>query len=343
MKNALMVVDAAVSSINIGDYIQAIAASQFFEKIDLYIERERLNSYQGEPVKMIMNGWYMHQPENWPPTNLICPLFVAFHINSSVKKTMLSDESITYLKRYEPIGCRDIYTMKLLQSKGVRAYFSACLTLTLGLKYRWEGERDGKCYFVDPLVDNSRNVKWLLKNVTYTLFNYKKVNRQARKMYGIVDGLTIRKLLGASSFCCIYGKAFDKKIIEDAIYIFHQSAGFKSEFPTNDDKLHYSESLIKQYSKASLVITSRIHCALPCLGLDTPVIYLNNLRAGKESTCRLGGLMNFFTIMNYTGNALIPLFEVNGKITLFNKPENKDTAKKYIKKLIETCRDFSAM
>ena len=50
-----MVVDT-IPCINIGDYIQAVAASQFLSKTDTYIERERLSSYRGEPVKMILNG-----------------------------------------------------------------------------------------------------------------------------------------------------------------------------------------------------------------------------------------------------------------------------------------------
>ena len=102
MKNALMLV-GTYPWINVGDYIQAIAASQFFDHVDMYIEREHLNSYKGEPVNMIMNGWFMHHPENWPPSNFIHPLFVAFHINSSVEESMLSDESIAFLKLHDPI------------------------------------------------------------------------------------------------------------------------------------------------------------------------------------------------------------------------------------------------
>lgn len=229
MKNGLMVVDT-VLGLNIGDYIQAVAASQFFEKIDVYIEREQLSTYYGEPTRMIMNGWYMHFPENWPPSDLISPLFVSFHINSSAKEQMLSDESIIYLKRHEPIGCRDIYTMTLLQSKGVKAYFSACLTLTLGLKYNWNKERNGKCYFVDPYIgENIRSVKWLFKSILYALCNYKKVNRQANKMYGKEkkNKKMIYNLLKASGFLWINSKIFSQDLIENAFYIYHEGDDIK--------------------------------------------------------------------------------------------------------------------
>lgn len=68
--------------VNIGDYVQALASSQFLPSVDGFIERERLSSYGGEVSKVIMNGWYMHHPKNWPPTPNIKPLFVAMHINS---------------------------------------------------------------------------------------------------------------------------------------------------------------------------------------------------------------------------------------------------------------------
>mgnify|MGYP003191163623 CR=1 FL=1 len=45
MKTGLMLVGTE-KSINIGDYIQAVAAEQFFDHIDTYIERERLDEYR---------------------------------------------------------------------------------------------------------------------------------------------------------------------------------------------------------------------------------------------------------------------------------------------------------
>ena len=47
-------------SLNIGDYIQALAVRQFLPTMDGFIERERLDEYDGEEVGVIMNGWFMH-------------------------------------------------------------------------------------------------------------------------------------------------------------------------------------------------------------------------------------------------------------------------------------------
>ena len=131
--------------VNIGDYIQALAAAQFLPAKDGFIQREKLKDYDGTRCRMIMNGWYMHHPEQWPPSEKIDPLFVAFHINVSAKDAMLSEESISYLKKHEPIGCRDFYTRDMLREKGVDAYFSACLTLTLGMTYKAE-EKIGRAH-----------------------------------------------------------------------------------------------------------------------------------------------------------------------------------------------------
>ena len=44
---------------------------------------------------------------------------------------MLSPEGIAYLQKHAPIGCRDHYTLQLLQKHQIPAYFSGCLTLSL--------------------------------------------------------------------------------------------------------------------------------------------------------------------------------------------------------------------
>lgn len=132
MKYKLLAVSTE-NQANIGDYIQALAAARFFPgKHDGFIQREKLKEYDGEECKVIMNGWYMHNPVQWPPSGRIHPLFVAFHINATAAEELMSDESVSYLKRHQPIGCRDYFTRDLLLSKGIEAYFSGCLTLTLG-------------------------------------------------------------------------------------------------------------------------------------------------------------------------------------------------------------------
>ena len=85
MKYGLMVVGHD-KIINIGDYIQGLASMQFLPSVDCFVEREKLSSYDGDYIKMIMNSWYMHNPDSWPPSNKIDPLYVAVHINNKIKE-----------------------------------------------------------------------------------------------------------------------------------------------------------------------------------------------------------------------------------------------------------------
>ncbi|MDR2193935.1 MAG: polysaccharide pyruvyl transferase family protein [Treponema sp.] len=61
--------------------------------------------------------------------------------------------------------------------------------------------------------------------------------------------------------------------------------------PSERERFEYAESLIKKYAAALLVVTSRLHCALPCLGLETPVIFIAEDLQDK----RLGGIKELFS------------------------------------------------
>ena len=77
-------------------------------------------------------GWYMHAlfelRHGFPLHRNLRPIFVSFHCN---KRGLLTPAAIEYLKRYGPVGCRDWTTVYLLQSCGVPAFFSGCVTTTI--------------------------------------------------------------------------------------------------------------------------------------------------------------------------------------------------------------------
>ena len=337
MKKGLLVVGTE-DGLNIGDYIQAVAAEQFFDHIDLYLEREKLDEYDGEPVKIIMNGWYMHHPNHWPPAVNINPLFVAFHINSVAKQKLLSPKSINYLKKYSPIGCRDLGTTELLLSKGVDVYYSACLTLTLGYKYKSD-KKNGKCYMVDPFyILHKGDFKTILRNIVELPFYYGAVKKIQRKL-GVKK--SVKELLALVSYYREYKKIFSKDLLLNAEYITHESSNLHKLYPTNGAKLDCAKALVKKYAEASLVITSRIHCALPCLGLETPVIYIENQQQEETSSCRLKGLKDFFNIIVWNNGHLKSLFPIKEIITSKSIISNKDDYRKYAKDLIKRCCEFT--
>lgn len=63
---------------------------------------------------------------------------------------------------------------------------------------------------------------------------------------------------------------------------------------TESDKIALAEKLLARYARAKLVVTSRIHCALPCLAMGTPVIFINTGYDRKHGMERFDGLLPFF-------------------------------------------------
>jgi hypothetical protein len=161
-----------IGSKNIGDYIQTKAVLDLvgFNNIKI-LDRENLDKYNDNVIQTIINGWFMESPENWPPSEKIKPLFISFHLNPSIEKELLKDESIKYFKSHEPIGCRDIYTRDILLEKGVNAYYSSCITTTIDrnnyLKSKTQAEGIiviGAFDRLKPTLDYKSSVKLLYIN-----------------------------------------------------------------------------------------------------------------------------------------------------------------------------------
>ncbi|MBD5356208.1 MAG: polysaccharide pyruvyl transferase family protein [Bacteroides sp.] len=333
MKNKLLGVNTP-HFINIGDYIQALASAQFYPSIDGFIQREGLKEYNDEDSKIIMNGWYMHNAAHWPPSKKIHPLFIAFHINISQREKMLSSESISYLKKYEPIGCRDINTRDMLLEQGVNAYFSGCMTLTLGYKYK-STSRNNKIYFADPYVFVSKKLSYYLPKIPFFLYKFRKIAKISKKWYG---GLTLQGLIKSTLFLQTYSQLFDEDILINSEFV--SQAGTKGWPDKDTELLKLAETLVTQYAQAPLVITSRIHCALPCLGLETPVLFTMAKDTSVFSGCRLGGLKELFNIIEWNDGKLIPKFPLKGKLSINNHPKNKRDWVPLAQNLIKRAKQF---
>ncbi len=338
MKNGLLVYQTNPYNniFNIGDYIQSLAAAQFLPpKIEPYINREKLDEYNGEEVRLIMNGWFMHEPSHWPPSPKIHPLFVSFHLNVLAKSELLKDESINYLKKFEPIGCRDKNTVKLLTDNGVDAYFSGCLTLTLGESYKSAAntKRNG-IYFTDVYNYFDKAPLQLIKTLIILLTNLRSILLLNKRM-GLK--ISIKNILKAASFYRTYSKKFTFEVLTKANYIEQE---IPDNFLSDEEKFSYAKDLLRKYSTAQFVVTSRIHCALPCLSLETPVIYIENINQTEESSCRLDGIRDLFHVMKCDKGKLT--FDLTpDKINTNTTFKNKDEYNKLRIRLIDTCKLFT--
>lgn len=318
MLNGLLICSGEERSKNIGDYIQSVAQEQFFDHIDCYVERESMNTFTNtEKTNVIMNSWFMWHPENFPPSAVINPLFISFHIVPTIAERLLTNKTVDYLKQHEPIGARDFTTQRLLESHGIKSYFSGCLTLTLGLKYKSDKKTD-EIIFVDPYYELGWGNKYskiiqVLSSFIYVVEHFGKINKLKERF--INERITklskissrLERLLFCASFYHYYSTLFEDTLLYNAVYIKHEVP--QKDFKNEDEKMEYARVLLRRYSEARLVITSRIHCALPCLGIETPVLFVTaeDLEKGfLRSPGRFEGLTDLLNIVKWTSKGLTP-------------------------------------
>lgn len=346
MKNILLSYQD-IYNINIGDYIQSLAARQFFNEGNetISINRDELSLYKGNNAKVIMNGWFTYKPKTWIPSPNIVPLFVAFHLNSSILESALSDENINYLKKHEPIGCRDSYTVNVLTEKGIKAYYSGCLTTTLGYKFPIKEKDKKDIIIVDPYsyMPNGKGLYELFVTFIQFIINFKSICKLIKKYkqnnkYTInFSKIGIGRLFLLTKTYLLLKDLLDDDLIWEAKYITHYY--MHNEYPTEKERFERAVELLNLYGNAKYVITSRIHCAFPCLGLNTPVAYIRNHAEDDKSTCRLENTKDLLNLISLKGNKIIDKFIT----TKFNTNTTFTNKKEYLKNrelLIQKCTYF---
>lgn len=269
---------------NIGDEIQSLAAKRFLPQVDYYFNRDDIDATEtgrDEKIKLIMNGWYTHNPENWPPKNpAIEPLLVAMHVEQDAlegraKEAFLSEESRKFLEKHGPIGARNLPTKELFDEAGINNYFSGCLTLTL------LPEKSVKKREFILAVDVSDKVFEEIK---------KRTNREVIRL----DAYRTRNL-------------------------------------SLDSKMTLAKYWLLTYQSAHAVVTSRLHCMLPCLALGTPVLAIS----GSDPK-RFQGLIEL------TNNVTEEEFLADKQVFDFEKPaKNPEDFKELKKSLEKKCSDFT--
>jgi len=219
---------------NLGDEIQSLAAKQFLPHVDYWVDREMLNSFSAATALLILNGWFCIRPQNWPPSPSLVPLLISFHLSPGApQETLLREPNLSYLKKFGPVGARDLPTFRALEKAGVPSWFSGCLTLTLE---RPNVERDPALVVLNDIPPQF-------------------VQTVAAKT---------------------------KKRVELTTHLGKPGV-------SQSERFDMAEKLLETYARASCVITSRLHCALPCLAMGTPVLLIDLF----PDQWRFEGLNNF--------------------------------------------------
>jgi len=234
------------NTINIGDDIQSFVASKLFnpEYAVLRDDYEKVYDLKtgkrivlDEPIKLLMNGWFMHSPDNFNgiynssnikfpyDESLIHPVYFATHINPSTPE-MMSPKCIKHFRKYEPIKTRDSSTAERLREKGVKAEVVGCMTQRLRpehLDYKGPIQRDLIIY-----------VDYEPKDIVLPL--------HSANFPGAV------------------------KISHERRYLAHMNP---------KERMEEAHNLLTFYfSRAKKIYTTRLHCYLPCKALGLDVEYL---------------------------------------------------------------------
>ena len=115
---------------NLGDDLQALTVATISPYISTLINRERIGWRQvSEPHVFVMNFWFMSKGYRWAPHETIQPIFHGFCVG---RDEVLEYRWVDYLRRHQPIGCRDQHSVELLRAKGIEAFWTGCMTLFLG-------------------------------------------------------------------------------------------------------------------------------------------------------------------------------------------------------------------
>jgi len=247
-------------SYNIGDDIQSLAARGFLPIVDYLVDRDNqqkeiydlagrpIGSMDSlsSPVVLVENGWYDGRLTKFPPHPKIKPFFISFHLNENEK--LFTDPRYQVLQKEARMGQR------LLDTKGGGVEYLR--------HYSPIGTRDEHTLRFMQANDipayNSSCLTLTLRPSELGIGT----QPPTRKEILVVDANIDESEL--------FHSLVPSEIISQAIFISH---GLES-LPGPLVKQRIALEFLERYRNAKLVITSRLHCALPCLAFGTPFLFI---------------------------------------------------------------------
>lgn len=219
---------------NYGDNVQTLALdtiiTEMFPKEQIVdINIYDLPMYAGDEYVLLpinANFWTCDELYFLPASDKIIPVFTA--VSFQIPPT--SPKAITYLKKWEPIGCRDYETLMMMRDLGIESYLNGCVTLTLPKR---EVEPKQKKIFLVGLSDK------------------------------VVEKLPDEILKYA-------------EVVDQIVYYDDDWSG-RAEITDNKAKQLYK----RYHDEATMIITSKLHCASPCMAMGIPTIIIR-----EKKSCR---------------------------------------------------------
>lgn len=202
---------------NLGDHIQIMTIDYLYmcmgvdKKEIIYIDINDLSTYDGPPVLLPVSLPLVNYSEHGIASMFsknITPVFFGL----TMPKTDLQPDEVEYLKKHEPVGCRDEQALQTMNKYNVDAYLGGCLTVTLP-KRKQIDDVTGKIYIVDVPKEFK---KFIPKSIaeravwdTHIYHDYMENPTQVAvnqyKKYWEEASLVITGLLHASVPCMAFG------------------------------------------------------------------------------------------------------------------------------------------
>jgi len=230
---------------NLGDDMQSFAASQHLPRVDSLIIRERISEARvPSGTRAIMSGWFMHNTRYWPPNKNIRPLYVSFHARPPRTRKFMESICDKVLGLGSVNGCVDLAFKEHYDSFGpigCRDEATARAFASIGVDAFFSG-----C-------------------LTLTL---------PRKQLSRSDTTVFVDPFGPFPHDCynpLLWLSLPRELRRKSERFTHLYFGRNIE-----KRMARVESTLELYEQAGLVITSRLHVALPCVALKTPFIFISN-------------------------------------------------------------------
>ena len=281
------------NNLNIGDDIQAFATAQFLPQVDYFIDREYIDDFRSDEDEPV--AVIMNAWYMWHKWNWPpAKDIVPLFVGFHYADHQLARQPGTPIKYEFLEGVGGEY-LKAYGPVGCRDYFTRDKLKSLGIESYFSG-----C-------------------ITMTLPKMKETQEKGSYicLVDLEDRVTkkMQKILA-------------EKNIE--VHVITHNRERDNELTWEEREAQVVE-LLTVYQNARCVVTKRLHCALPCLALETPVFLIKEM----EDDIRFDPYYDFLyrtTVTRFMAD--------DYEYDFMNPPANKTDYKKYRQEIIEKVTDF---
>ncbi|KAL7477764.1 hypothetical protein ACHAW6_003561 [Cyclotella cf. meneghiniana] len=297
-----------IHGMNLGDETQGLAGIQMLPRLDAFVERDRIEMVtfansstprlhpesledDGRRVIVFFNAWWGTTDMTWPPPAYIEPVSLSMHIQpASVirDKFMEVSNSIVEDSRGNSLSKKKVF--RKLQKGDTRS-----------LK------------FIAPYLKSQEPIG---ARDTPTLEFFRENGIQSIFTACLTMTLSLPTIERDDSILVVDVNVKDQlkgvvphEILQNATFLSQKLLGDEAEDNVHRFILAFERLFV--YSRARLVFTSRLHVALPCVALGTPVVFVHGKSLPGGGGNRMDGLDVY-------------MHQINKKDTPF--PENFDWA-----------------